>query len=67
MGLYAISLVFFPPSQNHDWNSDMMVVVFYNLLITCYVSGAVLYAGDKMANRDLASVPSELVFYDWLY
>lgn len=65
MGLYAIFLfVFFLPSQNSKQNSDMTVVAFYDLLITCYVSGSVLYAGGKKVNERV--VLWELVFYDWL-
>lgn len=66
MGLYAIFLVFFPLSQNGGQNSDMTVVAFYDFLITCYVSGNVLYAGINRQMRGLAPVLWELVFYGQL-
>lgn len=46
---------FFPLSQNGEQNSDMNVVAFCDLLITCYVSGNVLYAGDNKANERAGS------------
>ena len=44
---------FFPSFTDHKQNSDIIVVVFYDLLITYYVSGTILCTGDIMANERL--------------